>query len=381
MTKARLKEFIVFIKYAAVGVSGTALDVGSLYVFVDHLHIPVLVAAAMSFVLAVINNFVLNKFWTFRNNDRNFRKQFIKFFIVSVVGLALTEICMVVLVYLLGMWYIVSKLVTSAIVLTWNFLANKHWTFTDTIRPQAAADHYDYDLTIVVPAFNEEKRIGKTLEAVHRYFCTKNIRREIIVVDDGSNDDTAGVVNGMQERIPDLRLVGYHPNRGKGHAVKTGVEKSRGEYILFTDADNSTPIEEFEKFYPLLPNTEVVIGSRYAAESNVKIKQPGYRILIGRLGNLLIQIFLFDDVRDTQCGFKAFQRRAAQEIFSRMKVSRFGFDIELLSIAYLLKYSVREVPVSWYNSPESRVRPVKDALRTFTELLYIKLNLMSGRYE
>jgi dolichyl-phosphate beta-glucosyltransferase len=163
--------------------------------------------------------------------------------------------------------------------------------------------------------------------------------------------------------------------------ILAGVEKSRGEYILFTDADNSTPIEAFEKFYPLLSHTKVVIGSRYMAESDVKIKQPKYRILLGRLGNFLIQVFLFDDIRDTQCGFKAFQHSAAKELFSRMKVNRFGFDIELLSIANLLKYSVREVPVSWYNSPVSRVRPIKDTLRTFTELLYIKLNLMSGRYE
>ena len=117
------------------------------------------------------------------------------------------------------------------------------------------------------------------------------------------------------------------------------------------------------------------------ADSDVKIRQPKYRILLGRLGNFLIRVFLFGNIKDTQCGFKAFQHRAAKELFSRMKINGFGFDIELLSIAYLLKYSVREVPVSWYNSPVSRVRPIKDALRTFTELLYIKLNLMSGRYE
>jgi dolichyl-phosphate beta-glucosyltransferase len=357
------------------------LDVGSLYVFVDLLHIPVLVAAAMSFVLAVINNFILNKFWTFRNSGRNVKKQFIKFMIVSVVGLVLTEICMAFFVYLLGIWYIASKLATSVIVLTWNFLANKNWTFTETIRPLSADDRYEYDLTIIIPAFNEEKRIGSTLEAIHRYFDQKSMSREIIVVDDGSSDDTAGIVKAMKERIHDLRCIRYLPNRGKGYAVKAGVERSRGEYILFTDADNSTPIEEFEKFLPLLSNTTVVIGSRYMAESAVKIRQPHYRIFLGRLGNFLIRVFLFDDIRDTQCGFKAFQHRVARNLFSRMKVSRFGFDIELLSIAHLLKYSVREIPVSWYNSPQSRIRPIKDALRTFADLIYIKLNLLSGRYE
>jgi dolichyl-phosphate beta-glucosyltransferase len=381
MAKLDLTKFAVFMKYATVGITGTALDVGSLYVFVDLLHIPVLVAAAMSFVLAVINNFILNKFWTFQNSGRNVKKQFIKFMIVSVVGLALTEICMALFVYLLGIWYIASKLITSVIVLTWNFLANKNWTFTETIRPLSADDRYDYDLTIIIPAFNEEKRIGSTLEAIHRYFDQQSMSREIIVVDDGSSDDTAGVVNAMKERIHDLRCIRYLPNRGKGYAVKAGVERSRGEYILYTDADNSTPIEEFVKFYPLLSHAMVVIGSRYMAESAVKIRQPHYRIFLGRLGNFLIRVFLFDDIRDTQCGFKAFQHRAARDLFSRMKVNRFGFDIELLSIAHLLRYSVREIPVSWYNSPQSRIRPIRDALRTFADLIYIKLNLLSGRYE
>jgi dolichyl-phosphate beta-glucosyltransferase len=270
---------------------------------------------------------------------------------------------------------------TSAIVLTWNFLANKNWTFTDRIRPSGRETPAAYDLTIVIPAYNEEKRVGTTVEAVHRYCSQKGLSREIIVVDDGSSDNTSGVVTALQERIPGLQLVRYGPNRGKGYAVRAGVERSRGAYILFTDADNSTPVEEFEKFHPLLSRTEVVIGSRYRAGSDVKIKQPTYRVLLGRFGNFLIRVLLFDDIRDTQCGFKAFQRGAAQEIFSRMKVNRFGFDIELVAIAYLLKYSVREVPVSWYNSPQSRVRPIKDALRTFLELVYIKLNLLSGRYE
>jgi len=381
MAKGILKEFIVFIKYSTVGIIGTALDVGSLYVFVDILHIPVLVAAAMSFTLAVVNNFILNKFWTFGHAGRNVRKQFIKFFIVSIVGLVLTEICMVFFVYLLGIWYIAAKLMTSAIVLMWNFLANKNWTFTDTVHTFAPLDRYDFDLTIVVPAYNEEKRIGGTLDAIHRYFDHKSMTREIIVVDDGSDDDTVGVVNALKGKIYDLRCIRLSANHGKGYAVKAGVERSRGEYILFTDADNSTPIEEFEKFHPLLSSAEVVIGSRYMAESDVKIKQPKYRILLGRLGNFLIRVFLFDDIRDTQCGFKAFQHRAARELFRRMKVNRFGFDIELLSIAYLLKYTVCEIPVSWYNSPESRIRPIKDALKTFFELVYIKLNLLSGRYE
>lgn len=376
-----MKHILIFAKYALVGIVGTAIDVGSLYVFVDILHIPVLVATAGSFLLAAVNNFVLNKFWTFQNNNRAVRKQFIKFLIVSSVGLLLTEACMAVLVFALTLWYIASKLVTSAIVLAWNFLANKYWTFKDAMRPSFAPDAYPVELSIIIPAFNEERRIMRTLEMIDRYFDKSGITREIIVIDDGSTDNTAGLVGAMSARIRGLNVVRYDRNRGKGYAVRTGIEKSRGKYVLFADADNSTPIEEFEKFYPLLKRHEVVIGSRYAAGSDVAVKQPNYRVILGRLGNFLIRAFVLDDISDTQCGFKAFQHNAAKDIFSRIKVDHFGFDIEVLAVARMLHYSICEVPISWYNAPESRVRPIKDALRTFFELVYIKLNLWGGRYE
>ena len=373
-------KYAVFLKYAFVGCLGTAIDLGSLYVFIDRLHIHLLVATALSFMLAVINNFTLNKYWTFQNKSSNVRKQFIKFLIVSTIGLMLTEMCMAFFVYALNIWYMASKLITSGLVLMWNFLANKYWTFKDRIYYVPGRDKYDYDVSVIVPAYNEQRRIGKTLEAINDYFSHTPLTRQIIVVDDGSDDQTSEAVGELRKDISDLRVITYHPNRGKGYAIKKGLEESHGAYVLFTDADNSTPIEEFERFYPLLKNNQVVIGSRYIPGSSIIVKQPGYRVFIGRLGNKLIQFFLLDGVTDTQCGFKAFQHEAAKQIFSRMKVNRFGFDIEILSIARLLNFTVKEIPVSWYNSPESRLRPIKDALRTFGELIYIKLNLWGGRY-
>ncbi|MBF0559045.1 MAG: GtrA family protein [Nitrospirae bacterium] len=373
-------KYSVFFKYAIVGCLGTAIDLASLYVFVDLLQIHLLVAAAISFMLAVINNFILNKYWTFQNRSSNIRKQFIKFLLVSIAGLLLTEICMAFFVYGLRIWYMAAKLITSGLVLTWNFLSNKYWTFKDRIFYVPHVDKYDYDVSVIVPAYNEEGRIERTLESINGYFLGKPLTRQIIVVDDGSSDNTAGIVEGLRNEVGALSLIKYHPNRGKGYAVKKGVEESRGEYILFSDADNSTPIEEFGKVYPLLKDNQVVIGSRYIPGSNIVVRQPGYRVLIGRLANKLIQFFLLDGIEDTQCGFKAFQHGAAKEIFSRMKVNRFGFDMELLAIARLLSFSTREVPVSWYDSSESRIRPVKDAIRTFGELVYIKLNLWGGRY-
>lgn len=380
MREVITQKYAVFFKYAIVGCLGTAIDLASLYVFVDLLRIYLLIAAAISFLLAVINNFILNKYWTFQNKSSNIRKQFIKFLLVSIIGLFLTEIFMAFFVYGLKIWYMAAKLITSGLVLTWNFLSNKYWTFKDRIFYVSHRDKYDYDVSVVIPAYNEERRIKKTLESINKYFLGKPITRQIIVVDDGSSDNTASIVESLRNEVNDLSVIKYHPNRGKGYAIKKGIEESHGEYILFSDADNSTPIEEFEKVYPLLKDNQVVIGSRYISGSNIVIRQPGYRVLMGRLANKLIQVFLLEGIKDTQCGFKAFQHEAAREIFSRMKVNRFGFDMEILAIARLLNFSVREIPVSWYNSPESRIRPVKDGIRTFGELVYIKLNLWGGRY-
>jgi len=380
MKESITNKYTVFIKYGIVGCLGTAVDLGSLYLFVDYLHIPLLVATAISFMLAVINNFILNKYWTFQNKNSNIRKQFIKFMLVSITGLFLTEICMAFFVYVLKIWYMAAKLITSGLVLTWNFLANKYWTFKDRLFYSPRRDRYDYDVSIIVPAYNEERRIINTLECVNKYFLGKTITRQIIVVDDGSSDNTAGLVENLKNDIDNLSVIRYCQNRGKGYAIKKGIEESHGEYILFSDADNSTPIEEFEKVCPLLKSNHVVIGSRYMPGSNIIVSQPGYRVLIGRLANKLIQFFLLDGIQDTQCGFKAFRHEAAREIFSRVKVNRFGFDMEILAIARLLNFSVREIPVSWNNSPESRIRPVKDVIRTFGELVYIKLNLWGGRY-
>jgi dolichyl-phosphate beta-glucosyltransferase len=380
MIVGKMNKYVTFVKYGLVGSLGTAFDVGSLYVFVRFMHLHLLFATAISFILAVTNNFVLNKYWTFENSNSNFRKQFIKFLIVSVIGLGWTELCMGLFVYLLNMWYVIAKLLTAGIVLMWNFLANKYWTFRDRIYPLISKEKYDFDVTIIVPAYNEERRIKLTLEAINEHFKCKPLTRELLVVDDGSRDNTVEIVASLKKDIDHLQVVTYKPNRGKGYAVRKGVEHSSGRVILFTDADNSTPIQEFEQFYPTLRENEVVIGSRYRDGSNIVIKQPWYRILVGRAGNMLIQFFLLDGITDTQCGFKAMQHSAARNIFSRMKIDRFGFDIEMLAIGRLLDYSIKELPVSWYNSSESRVRPLKDAMRTFAELIYIKINLWSGRY-
>lgn len=379
---AAYKEFRQFFKYCLVGVSGTAIDLGALYLLVEYAGLPVIPAAILSFLLAVTNNFIFNKTWTFKNKSKNYRKLYIKFLIVATVGLGLTVSFMHLFVNVFEIWYMLAKLMTSAIVLTWNFLGNKLWTFRLRLAELLHPEKHDFELSIIVPAYNEECRIGKTLEAISKYIADKKLSAEIIVIDDGSKDDTAKIVQKHAQKTPHMSLVAYEKNRGKGYAVRRGVEASKGKYILFTDADNSTPIEEYENLRRALDkeHAQIAIGSRYVAGSMVKIKQPKYRIFISRFGNSVIRAFLIDGIKDTQCGFKLFNGKAAREIFSLQKVSRFGFDMEALVIARNLDYKIIEVPVSWYNSADSRVRPLKDGLITLKDLIFIKLNLWSGRY-
>lgn len=236
-------------------------------------------------------------------------------------------------------------------------------------------------LSVVIPAYNEEKRLGATLESLREYFSATDEDVEVIVVDDGSKDRTVEVAELFGGDVLHLRVLRFLKNQGKGHAVKQGMLAAKGEYALFIDADNSTPIAEIAKLWPFADEYEVVIGSRHLHGSNVVIKQPWYRIIMSRMGNLLIRATIVRGIRDTQCGFKLFQREACKAIFSRQQTMGFGFDMEILAIAQkILHYNIKEVPVSWYNSPDSRVRPIHDAWRTLKELFRIKYGLLAGKY-
>lgn len=239
-------------------------------------------------------------------------------------------------------------------------------------------------LSVVIPAFNEEKRISKTLESVDAYLKKQNYRYEIIVVDNGSNDRTCDIVKQYQETtVANLvRLCLSKSIGAKGSAVKLGImDYAEGQYIMFMDADNATPVSEIEKFWPDLEGgkAEVVIGSRYLASSQVTRKQPLYRIVLGRLSNFLIQLLAVPGIKDTQLGFKAFTREAAKEIFSRLTIPGWGFDMEVLTIARIHGFRIKEIGVIWREQGGSHV-PLTAYLQSLADLLKIKFNALAGKY-
>lgn len=240
-------------------------------------------------------------------------------------------------------------------------------------------------LSLVIPAYNEELRLGDTLTRVLAYLATQAYTAEVVVVDDGSTDRTVGVAQGFVREgaaVP-VRVVVQGQNLGKGAAVRTGMaEAARGQYRVFYDADGSTPIEELECLWPCFEaGADVVIGSRALPGAEIVQHQRPYREAMGRANNLLLRALGITRFRDTQCGFKGFTAAACAVVFPRQTIERFSFDAELLYIAVKHGLRVAEVPVRWKNSPDSRVNPLTDATRMVLDLLTIRAKDFAGRYD
>ena len=232
-------------------------------------------------------------------------------------------------------------------------------------------------ISIIIAAFNEEKRIIPSLLKIKEYINKQNIPYEIIVVDDGSTDHTHTVVRDLIKDIPYLKVIHYAPNKGKGHALRTGVLASKGEIILLSDADLSTPIEEFSKLLPLIHNDkcDIAIGSRALALSEIVKKQPWWRQSMGKFFNRLVKTLVIEDFKDTQCGFKVFRGDIARSLFKEAQIDRFAYDVEILAIGKKKGCKIVEAPVRWINSPESKVNPVKDSLQMLGDLLKIRMTI------
>jgi glycosyltransferase involved in cell wall biosynthesis len=235
--------------------------------------------------------------------------------------------------------------------------------------------------SIVIPAYNERTRIAKSLDRIMGYIADHNWDAEVIVVDDGSNDGTADIVRDYASRCAGLRLLLNPGNRGKGYSVRNGMLHAQGEILLFSDADLSSPIEESSRLFSAIAGgADVAIGSRWMQAELQTEKQPLYRQLFGRVFNLALRIVLGLQFKDTQCGFKAFTRPAAQALFPLQTIERWGFDPELIYLAQKFGFRVEEVPVAWAHREGTRINPVRDGIRMVGEMLEIRWNAFTGKY-
>ena len=236
-------------------------------------------------------------------------------------------------------------------------------------------------LSVVVPAYNEGQRIVRTLEAMDAYLKNQDYDYEIIVVSDGSKDDTAKVVNEMKKKVANLLLIDNKTNHGKGYVVRQGMLLARGKYRLFTDSDNSTPIQEVEKMWPFFgEGFDVVIGSRDAKGAVLDPPQPMVRRFLGEGFGLLTNIIVGTwGIQDTQCGFKAMTAESAKTVLPLCKIDRFAFDPEILAIARIKKMKIKEIPVHWKNDLRSTVK-LGSMVKMFEDLFKVRLNMIKGIY-
>lgn len=237
------------------------------------------------------------------------------------------------------------------------------------------------EYSIVVPAYNEAARIGSALAAIVKCIQAKGWSAEVIVVNDGSVDRTAEIVREFARENPAVRLMENPGNRGKGYSVRNGVLHALGEIVMFTDADLSAPMEEAERLFAAIhEGADIAIGSRWLDRRRQTIHQPLYRQFFGRCFNAITRTVMGLPFADTQCGFKAFRRAAAQTVFQLQRIERWGFDPELLFIARKRGYTIREVPVTWGHDERSRISYLRDGIKMLEEIVYIRWNALTGVY-
>lgn len=237
------------------------------------------------------------------------------------------------------------------------------------------------DLTVIVPAYNEETRLGKTLKTITSYLEEKKVQFELLVVNDGSIDRTVEIAQRIIGQRTNCRVISLARNSGKGAAVRRGMQEAQGEFILFSDADLSTPIEEYFKLRRVLDDgADVAIGSRALTDSQVLVHQPWYREKMGKTFNLLVRLILWLPISDTQCGFKCFRREAALLLAGQQQVDGWAFDAELLFIARKQGLKITEVPVQWVNDRGTKVGIISSSTQMLWSTLKIRLRCMTGGY-
>jgi len=236
------------------------------------------------------------------------------------------------------------------------------------------------ELSIIIPSYNEGLRLPATLSCIAAYTRSSNRAIEVIVVDDGSRDDTVAAAERFRNEIPSLRVVSNGENRGKGYSVRHGMQEARGDIVLFTDADLSAPIEEVEKLLPAMKTNDVAIGSRAVDRSQITVHESPFREFAGIIFNKIVRLILRLPFVDTQCGFKAFRRIPCKIIFEQQTIERFGFDPELLYLARHHGLRAVEISVRWGHSPATKVNMMRDSIQMFIDVFVIRWNSLTGKY-
>jgi dolichyl-phosphate beta-glucosyltransferase len=240
-------------------------------------------------------------------------------------------------------------------------------------RFQITTSRDTVDVSMVIPAYNEEKRLVATLLSVMEYFDRRGLSYEIIVVDDGSSDATAEIVRELGKRFEPIRLIRLPRNMGKGAAVRTGIRNATGQHVIYNDADGATPVSELDRLLPIIRDgADLAIGSRALHSPETRVERKLRRFVAGRIFAFLVNAVVVPGIADTQCGFRIFRKDVAQRIFEIQQLDGFAFDVEVLRIAWLLGYRISEVPVNWTDIRGSKVNLLRDSWRMFRDIFRVR---------
>ncbi len=383
-----------FIKYVIVGCIVTAIDMLALHLMYRVAHLPIKVSVIIGFMCGNVSSFVFNKYFTFRNFSTEIFRQYAKYFLTSMTGLLWTLLLMTLFYEKLGLFagitkydYLLCKMIVAVLVMFWNFTIIRHWTlasyeFSHLPPLSTYGKQNSVFLSVIIPAYNEQYRLPQTILAVQKWLGEHSFTSELIVIDDGSTDQMVASIKEQFGNNPSLRVYSLPHNQGKGAAVRAGMLLANGEYRLFMDADHQIRISELDAFLPEAATDKVIIGSKYIHKSERKqgAKISFARMLVSRLGNIIIRSLLNLNVRDTQCGFKLFPAELAEAVFRLQRLKGFAFDVEVLCLARLYNAQIVEKSIELQPTDETRVRTMQDSVRVFGDLLRIKMNIWRRVY-
>jgi glycosyltransferase involved in cell wall biosynthesis/putative flippase GtrA len=383
------------LKFGIIGIVNTLIDFGlfNLLVALTGIHSgwQVGLLNVVAVITAMTNSFLLNRQWTFYDRDRNTGHSLLRFAVVSSIGILINSLAVAgvalfasslpVSIYII---LNVGKIIGALFSSTWNFIAYRNWVFPTTKQALPAVEEevpvVPGMLSIVIPAYNEASRLPQRLRklatAVQSYGPT-----EIVVVDDGSTDNTRELTEAIARDFSFIRCISYVPNLGKGNAVKTGMLEARGEYLIFVDADETFSWGHIEKIMDQLrAGQQIAVGTRISSGSGRVAGESMLRYIMGRTFNLLVQLVILPDCLDSQCGIKGFSRNATRKIFSRQRLQSFAFDVEVLALARSLQYEIVYVPMEAIDSDGSSVNPLLAPFIMARDIIRVKLNFVFKRY-